>query len=52
MYSRAISFSPSSDATFQDAKLSLSMMEGAIIQLLSSDEAIDREKVLDCFFAV
>ncbi|WP_337080220.1 helix-turn-helix domain-containing protein [Acinetobacter pittii] len=40
------------DATFQDAKLFLYMIEGAIIQLLSSDEAIDREKVLDCFFAV
>ncbi len=38
------------DATFQDAKLFLYMIEGAIIQLLSSDEAIDREKVLDCFF--
>ncbi|MDR6795957.1 TetR/AcrR family transcriptional regulator [Acinetobacter calcoaceticus] len=38
------------DATFQDAKLFLYMIEGAIIQLLSSDGAIDREKVLDCFF--
>ncbi len=38
------------DATFQDAKLFLYMIEGAIIQLLSSDEAIEREKVLDCFF--
>jgi len=37
------------DATFQDAKLFLYMIEGAIIQILSSDEAIDREKVLDCF---
>ncbi|MDP9802917.1 TetR/AcrR family transcriptional regulator [Acinetobacter calcoaceticus] len=37
------------DATFQDAKLFLYMIEGAIIQLLSSDGAIDREKVLDCF---
>ncbi|EMT95355.1 transcriptional regulator, TetR family protein, partial [Acinetobacter baumannii ABNIH7] len=25
------------------------MIEGAIIQLLSSDGAIDREKMLDCF---
>ena len=38
------------DATFQDAKLFLYMIEGAIIQLLSSDGAIDREKMLDCFF--
>ncbi|MDP9802803.1 TetR/AcrR family transcriptional regulator [Acinetobacter calcoaceticus] len=37
------------DATFQDAKLFLYMIEGAIIQHLSSDGAIDREKVLDCF---
>ncbi len=36
------------DATFQDAKLFLYMIEGAIIQLLSSDGAIDREKMLDC----
>jgi len=39
------------DVTFQDAKLFLYMIEGAIIQLLSSDGAIDREKVLDCFLA-
>ncbi|RZH32722.1 TetR/AcrR family transcriptional regulator [Acinetobacter pittii] len=37
------------DATFQDAKLFLYMIEGAIIQLLSSDGAIDREKMLDFF---
>ncbi|WP_151745403.1 TetR/AcrR family transcriptional regulator [Acinetobacter calcoaceticus] len=37
------------DATFQDAKLFLYMIEGAIIQLLSSDGAIDRERGLDCF---
>ncbi len=37
------------DATFQDAKLFLYMVEGTIIQLLSSDGAIDREKMLDCF---
>jgi AcrR family transcriptional regulator len=37
------------DATFQDAKLFLYMIEGAIIQLLSSDGALDREKMLDCF---
>ncbi|AMX19014.1 Bacterial regulatory protein, tetR family [Acinetobacter pittii] len=37
------------DATFQDAKLFLYMIEGAIIQLLSLDGAIDREKMLDCF---
>jgi len=39
------------DATFQDAKLFLYMIEGAIIQLLSPDAAIEREKVLDCFLA-
>ncbi|WP_347018586.1 TetR/AcrR family transcriptional regulator [Acinetobacter calcoaceticus] len=39
------------DATFQDAKLFLYMIEGAIIQLLSSDGAIDRERVLDCFLS-
>ncbi|CAI3099697.1 hypothetical protein MWMV7_MWMV7_00025 [Acinetobacter calcoaceticus] len=37
------------DATFQDAKLFLYMIEGAIIQLLSSDGADQRERVLDCF---
>ncbi len=37
------------DATFQDAKLFLYMIEGTIIQLLSSDGTDDREKVLDCF---
>ena len=37
------------DATFQDAKLFLYMIEGAIIQLLSLDGAIEREKVMDCF---
>ncbi|CAI3118922.1 HTH-type transcriptional regulator BetI [Acinetobacter calcoaceticus] len=37
------------DATFQDAKLFLYMIEGAIIQLLSSDGVDEREKVLDCF---
>jgi len=37
------------DATFQDAKLFLYMIEGAIIQLLSSDGADERERVLDCF---
>ena len=37
------------DVTFQDAKLFLYMIEGAIIQLLSSGAAIEREKVLDCF---
>ncbi|UGQ28541.1 TetR/AcrR family transcriptional regulator [Acinetobacter calcoaceticus] len=39
------------DATFQDAKLFLYMIEGAIIQLLSLDGAMDRGKVLDRFFA-
>ncbi|WP_336168825.1 TetR/AcrR family transcriptional regulator [Acinetobacter sp. 161(2023)] len=37
------------DATFQDAKLFLYMIEGAIIQHLSSDGVDDREKVMDCF---
>ncbi|MCU4529800.1 TetR/AcrR family transcriptional regulator [Acinetobacter sp. P1(2023)] len=39
------------DATFQDAKLFLYMIEGAIIQLLSSDAAIEQESVVDCFLA-
>ncbi len=38
------------DATFQDAKLFLYMIEGIIIQLLSSDGAIDREKVIDFLY--
>ena len=37
------------DVTFQDAKLFLYMIEGAIIQLLSSDTAIEQERVVDCF---
>ncbi len=37
------------DATFQDAKLFLYMIEGAIIQFISSDVAIERERVLECF---
>ncbi|MBJ8497155.1 TetR/AcrR family transcriptional regulator [Acinetobacter oleivorans] len=37
------------DATFQDAKLFLYMIEGTIFQLLSSDGVDEREKVLDCF---
>ncbi len=37
------------DATFQDAKLFLYMIEDIIIQLLSSDGAIDREKVIDFY---
>ena len=37
------------DATFQDAKLFLYMIEGAIIQHLSSDGEDQRERVLDCF---
>jgi len=39
------------DATFQDAKLFLYMIEGTIIQLLSSDQIDERERVLDCFLA-
>ncbi|MBP2602731.1 TetR/AcrR family transcriptional regulator [Acinetobacter calcoaceticus] len=38
------------DATFQDAKLFLYMIEGTIIQLLDSNQMDGREKVLDCFF--
>ncbi|WP_284116171.1 TetR/AcrR family transcriptional regulator [Acinetobacter pittii] len=37
------------DATFQDAKLFLYMIEGIIIQLLSSEQKDERERVLDCF---
>ena len=37
------------DVTFQDAKLFLYMIEGIIIQLLSSEQKDEREKVLDCF---
>ena len=37
------------DATFQDAKLFLYMIEGAIIQLLSSDGAIEQGSVVECF---
>ncbi len=37
------------DATFQDAKLFLYMVEGAIIQLLSSDVAIEQERMLEYF---
>ncbi len=41
-----------SDATFQDAKLFLYLIEGAIIQLLGSDVAFEREKVVECFLLV
>jgi AcrR family transcriptional regulator len=37
------------DATFQDAKLFLYMIEGAIIQLLSSDGADERESMIDLY---
>ncbi|MCG6035799.1 TetR/AcrR family transcriptional regulator [Acinetobacter baumannii] len=37
------------DATFQDAKLFLYMIEGAIIQLLDSNQVDEREKVVDYF---
>ncbi|MFC1398521.1 TetR/AcrR family transcriptional regulator [Acinetobacter lactucae] len=40
------------DATFQDAKLFLYLIEGAIIQLLGSDVAIERERVVECFLLV
>ncbi|SEO73170.1 transcriptional regulator, TetR family [Acinetobacter sp. yr461] len=35
--------------SFQDAKLFLYMIEGAIIQLLSSDKTGEREMILECF---
>ncbi len=38
------------DASFQDAKLFLYMIEGTIIQLLSSGQVGDREMILDFFF--
>ncbi|XZT09166.1 TetR/AcrR family transcriptional regulator [Acinetobacter baumannii] len=37
------------DASFTDAKLFVYLVEGTIIQLLSSDGAIEREKMLDYF---
>ncbi|EHU3346153.1 TetR/AcrR family transcriptional regulator [Acinetobacter baumannii] len=37
------------DASFTDAKLFVYMVEGTIIQLLSSDGAIEQEKILDYF---
>ncbi|MDR0069248.1 TetR/AcrR family transcriptional regulator [Acinetobacter sp. 11520] len=37
------------DASFQDAKLFLYMIEGTIIQLLSSGQVGDREMILDFF---
>ncbi|WPP55732.1 TetR/AcrR family transcriptional regulator [Acinetobacter pittii] len=37
------------DASFQDAKLFLYMIEGTIIQLLSSAQVGDREMILECF---
>jgi len=37
------------DVYFQDAKLFLYMIEGAIIQLLSSDKIGEREMILECF---
>ena len=39
------------DTTFQDARLFLYMIEGSIIQLLSSGQADERERVLDCFLS-
>jgi Transcriptional regulator len=47
IYSQLIKLN--TDATFQDAKLFLYMIEGAIIQLLDSNQVDEREKVLDCF---
>jgi len=37
------------DVSFQDAKLFLYMIEGVIIQLLSSDKTGEREMILECF---
>lgn len=47
IYSQLINLK--TDVTFQDAKLFLYMIEGAIIQLVSSDGADQRERVLDFF---
>ncbi|MFJ1520194.1 TetR/AcrR family transcriptional regulator [Acinetobacter sp. ABJ_C1_1] len=38
------------NASFNNAKLFLYMIEGTILQLLSSDGAIDQEKMLERFF--
>ncbi len=37
------------DVSFQDAKLFLYMIEGTIIQLLSSAQVGDKEMILECF---
>ena len=37
------------ETTFQDARLFLYMIEGSIIQLLSSDQTGESEMLLDCF---
>ncbi len=37
------------DVSFQDAKLFLYMIEGTIIQLLSSAQVGDREMIIECF---
>ncbi len=37
------------DASFTDAKLFLYMIEGAIIQFLSSDKTTQKEKMLEYF---
>ncbi|WP_144732227.1 TetR/AcrR family transcriptional regulator [Acinetobacter oleivorans] len=37
------------EASFNDAKILLYMIEGAIIQLLSSDKTGEREMILECF---
>ncbi|MBJ9720675.1 TetR/AcrR family transcriptional regulator [Acinetobacter calcoaceticus] len=37
------------NASFQDAKLFVYMIEGAIIQLLDSNKPDERERMLDCF---
>ncbi|MCV2391941.1 TetR family transcriptional regulator, partial [Acinetobacter baumannii] len=37
------------DVSFTDAKLFLNMVEGTIIQLLSSGGVSERERVFECF---
>jgi len=47
IYSQLRALNP--DASFTDAKLFLYMIEGAIIQLLSSDKTTQKEKMLEYF---
>ncbi|MCL8352171.1 TetR family transcriptional regulator, partial [Acinetobacter baumannii] len=47
IYSQLRIFKP--DTSFTDAKLFLYMVEGTIIQLLSSGGVSERESVFECF---